>query len=405
MRRLLSYGCCLLLGLAMWSCKDEYVQHDLYRVWEGNLYGYINSNGEKEIGCQFAYALPFSENLAAVNVGGTPNGKDMPTDGRWGFIDINGRFKLNPTYHSPENGAPPFARKDVGKVLHEAYMFRESVAAVRTDNGWRYIDTTGTPLYQEEGLELQSCRAFHQGLAAVMADGYWGYIKKVKSVRTGKDSAIAWHIPPRFLYPVDFQDSFAVVKDREGRRVCIDHNGKQVFSQYRIESQFHNGMAAVRAKFRGEPISELDNRKFSLMDTLGRLWFTPQFDEVGNFASNMLPVRVGSMSKGLNHQEYSDYKGGRWGFVDRNGEFFSNAFNPIYDEVKSFSENRCAYRQGKRWGYLDQNGSVVAKPQFLWAGDFEHGVAMVLMGPSGNDFLNHYAYIDRSGNVIWLEEP
>ncbi len=396
--KIVSFWVIIFAGLTLFSCKDQYVKHDLYQVWSNGLYGYINSDGVVEIAHQFAYAMPFSEGLAAVNVGGTPNGKNMPTDGRWGFIDTRGYYTINPIYHSPVNNAPPFAREDLGRVMHEAYRFREHVAAVRTDDGWRYIDTLGKPLQHD--FELQSCRAFHEGMAAVMVEGYWGYVRKVRNSANTRDSGLVMVIHPDYLYPVDFQNGFAVVKDREGRKICINQAGKQVFSQYRIESQFHEGMAAVRARFRGEPVSDLDNRKFSLMDSLGRLWFEPQFDELGFFASGMIPVRVGSQSRDPKHLQYSDYDGGKWGFVNQNGAFL---INPTYDGAKSFHEDRAAVKKGQFWGYLDDSGAIIAAPQFLWAGDFHLGIATVLLGPSNNDYFNHYAYLDRSGSIIWVE--
>lgn len=398
MRSKLTYLILLPIILLQLGCKDEFIKHDLYRIWNNRLYGYINSDGTTEIGLQFAYALPFSEGLAAVNVGGTPNGADMPTDGRWGFINTTGGFVLNPIYHSPENDAPPFARNDVGKVLHEAYIFKNHVAAVRMDNGWQYIDTLGNTLRKD--FVPQSCRTFHEGLAATMVDGYWGYVRKLKSSRSDKDSAIVMHIPPNFLYPVDFRDGFAVVKDRKGRKICIDHNGREVFSQYRIENQFHEGMVAVRANFKGEPTNELDYRKFSIMDTLGRVWFPHQFDEIGYYSSGLIPVRVGSQKRSNDHTQYSDYDGGKWGFVNKDGTFI---INPQYDYAMSFQEDRAAIKKGNFWGYIDQNNSWIAHPQFLWAGEFQQGIAKVLLGPSANDFFNHYAYLDRAGNVIWVE--
>lgn len=397
MQRSLHIFCLCGLILILNSCKDEFIKHDLYRIWNKGLYGYINSDGVTEIGLQFAYALPFSEGLAAVNVGGTNRGHDMPTDGRWGFINTAGAFVINPIFHSPPNDAPPFARADVGKVMHDAYRFRDHVAAVRMDNGWQFIDTLGNPLRKD--FIPESCRSFQEERMAVMVGGYWGYAKKLVG-RSGRDSAIVMHIQPNYLYPVDFRDGFALVKDRQGRTLCINREGKEVFSQYRIESQFHQGMAAVRAPLKGEATNELDFRKFSIMDTLGQVWFTPQFDEIGYFSAGMIPVRVGSQNRENNHTQYSDYDGGKWGFVNQNGFFI---INPQFDYAMSFEEDRAAIKQGGFWGYIDPSGAWVANPQFLWAGEYKHGVAKVLLGPSANDYFNHYAYLDRGGNVIWVE--
>ncbi|MEO0473620.1 MAG: WG repeat-containing protein [Bacteroidota bacterium] len=78
-------------------------------------------------------------------------------------------------------------------------------------------------------------------------------------------------------------------------------------------------------------------------------------------------------------------------------------FNPVYDELTGFHEDRAGIRQGNLWGYMDPNGNMISEFEFRWVGPFEHGIAKVLLGPIHNDYDNHYAYINESGAVVWIE--
>ncbi|RMG75855.1 MAG: WG repeat-containing protein, partial [Bacteroidetes bacterium] len=133
-------------------------------IRQGNQFGYIDREGNVVVAPQFAYALPFSEGLGAVNVGGTDGGgTHMPTNGKWGFINERGSFIINPQFFSPPESALPFDPGQVQQVLHKAYIFSEGKAAVRTQDRWVYIDTTGKQVLQPD--RITAARRFCEGLA------------------------------------------------------------------------------------------------------------------------------------------------------------------------------------------------------------------------------------------------
>jgi hypothetical protein len=81
--------------------------------------------------------------------------------------------------------------------------------------------------------------------------------------------------------------------------------------------------------------------------------------------------------------------GGKWGFVDAEGEF---VIPPRYDDARSFAFGLAAVRLGGRWAYIDGEGRLVIDGGFLDAGDMNsRGGALVLSG-GGWQLLRLYKY-------------
>ena len=108
----------------------------------GGKYGYVDGSGTVRIEARFDDALPFSEGLAAVRLGG-------PEDGRWGYIDTSGRFVIEPRFAG-------------------AAFFSEGLAAVTADDFFDgkqgYIDRRGTIVIEPR---FETAWPFADGVAAV----------------------------------------------------------------------------------------------------------------------------------------------------------------------------------------------------------------------------------------------
>ncbi|MEM7369983.1 MAG: WG repeat-containing protein [Bacteroidota bacterium] len=382
----------LLVLLLFGSCGGNNEYGEIYKVIRKNgKYGYINQNGDIAIQPQFAYAIEFSEGLGGVNIGGKPRGDDMPIDGKWGFVDRQGRFVINPQFYSPEEMGAPYDPTQLARVQHEGYVFSEGLAAVRLEKEWVFIDTIGQ--IQIRNPRIQSARRFEEGLANVYIEGLWGYM----------DHQGELVIPPRFLYPIDFRNGMAVVMDEKGQKVLIDRKGKRHLPQYKLETQFYEGVAVIKAGFKGEPLTEAQKRMYSLVDTAGRLLFEPQFDRLGRFGSGMCPALVGSRAGDpLMHPEPvqpTESPGGKWGFVNMYGEF---VLNPVFEDARGFSEGIAAVKGGGLWGFMDTNGSMITGFEFRWVDYFYRGMAVVQLGPLHNDYDGKFAYVDQDGEVLWI---
>lgn len=397
---LIAIACVTSCGSKIEADPDEH----LYAVKQGKYYGFIDPHGQMVVSPQFAYAFNFSEGLAAVNIGGTTSGRDVPTDGKWGFINPKGQFIINPFYYSPENGALPYDLERLPLVMHDGYRFVDSLAAVRLEEGWVYINTENQiaipKAYTEKDGEktyyiIQSARTFQEGRAAVYLGDGWGYIDK-----TGKIV-----IEPKYLFPIDFRQGFAVLMTKKEERVCIDRDGHRVFSQYRIETNFHESISSFKEGFKGERTFDSDKYRLGMMNRQGHILVQAQFDEVGFFGNGLCPVLVGSEKSGT--PTYSDLantqdiEGGKWGYVNTNGFF---QINPVYDWAKGFRSGLAAVKTGHVWGYINTSQQAVFPPQFKFAGFFDGPVAIVRLRPEGQDtYENRFAYINTDGEIIWIE--
>jgi outer membrane protein assembly factor BamD len=124
------------------------------------LWGYIDRTGTFTVPPKYAEALPFSQGLAAVNVGGHREDNEF-TGGVWSFVDPQGKVMIDQALISaalPEKGAPSRVGTDgrqdtTAKIEAVENGFRDGKARVRIGsrllNGdsqgpsWGYIDAKG----------------------------------------------------------------------------------------------------------------------------------------------------------------------------------------------------------------------------------------------------------------------
>lgn len=106
------------------------------------------------------------------------------TSGKWGYVDISGKYKIYPQFETALN-------------------FKEGFALVSVQKKYGFIDTSGKPMILPQFDEAKS---FSDGLAAVMIydqqmDRKWGYIDK-----TGN-----FIIKPQYEDALDFSQDTAKV--------------------------------------------------------------------------------------------------------------------------------------------------------------------------------------------------
>lgn len=383
------------VGMAWVACTPSRTyEPELRVIWQGSRYGYIDREGEVAISPRFSFAMPFSEDMGAVNVGGTAREPGhLPMNGKWGFVDREGRFLINPKYYSPPDVGAPYDVDQLAQAQHEAYIFSEGLAAVRLeDQRWVYINPKDSVVIDRKDIRIPRC--FREGLANVYNGRRWGYIDK-----TGE-----YLIDPQFLYPADFQNGRAFVVNGNGRRYLIDQQGNPMLPYYRIESPFYNGVALVRPGFMGEDHTVMENRSYTLIDTAGRFLFEPEFDYIGRWGNEMAPVLVGSIAGDpVSHPapvEPTEVLGGKWGFVNKRGRLIRP---PVYQEAKGFSEGIAAIKSGGLWAYVDEEFNLLTGYEFRWVDYFHNGIAEVRLGPIHGDYDGRYAYINSQGDVIWIE--
>lgn len=373
----------------------------LYPIMVDGKHGFIDESGNvKFMLPEEVYTiLAFSEGLAVA-------GKRVPnTNGQWGFIDDTGKYVIE----------AKFVRVKPFSEGLAAVVFKQNENAYSTVG---FIDQSGRivipPQFSGEGGVSE--RGFSEGLAAVKVYkdklDKWGYIDKSGKVV----------IEPQFAAAGPFSEGRAMVGIAEPswsidyKWGFIDTEGRWIAKpQYQSAGEFSEGLASV-----------LMNDKVGFIDLQGQIAIKPQFDPDGA-GGCMLHGRVAASrySGGLAAVQLKGGEWGKaWGFIDRRGNW---VIQPAFACAAPFSEGLAliGVREGQgrwRYGYIDKTGAMVIKPQFSEASSFVGKLALVTIGMTEEELLANalkankpeaeiekelekfeqkYAYIDRTGKVVW----
>lgn len=196
----------------------------------------------------------------------------------------------------------------------------------------------------------------------------------------------------------------------------IDTEGKWIAKpQYQSANEFSEGLAPV-----------LVNDKVGFIDLQGQIAIKPQFapDGAGGCVIHGR-VAASRFSEGLAAVQLKRAVWAKeWGFIDRHGNW---VIQPEFACAAPFSEGVALIGVREvagawRYGYINKTGAIVIKPQFSEASSFVGKLALVTIGMTEEEvfakaldaakpkaeiekelekFKQKYAYIDRTGNVVW----
>jgi hypothetical protein len=219
----------------------------LSRIRKDERFGYIGRDGQIVIRPIYTHAQPFSEGLAAVQVGGEWIGRRV-RGGSWGYIDARGEMIITPQFAYADGFSEGFAAVHLraggsgprrfggyidrtGRVVLDGedysagQAFSEGLAVVRdrTTGLWGAINTDGERVISADYARLEP---FHEGLAAVLtyhAPGtsdrpVWGYLNK-------DDQMV---IPPAYTRAGPFEQGLAEVWV-DDKRGYIDQAGQVIW--------------------------------------------------------------------------------------------------------------------------------------------------------------------------------
>jgi hypothetical protein len=320
---------------------------------QGVRCGYLGPGGDWVIAPRFERVSTFGGGMARVMLNGLV-----------AHIDRSGRFI---TPEPPALAAAPWLWRP--GAIHDANSNNGGTA-------FGFIDRSGklviAPVFSNAG-------DFGAGLAPVQStSGAFGYV----------DAQGRWKLPPVFRSASAFVDGLALAQGcgHYGSRWChIDPKGKeQVVLADGIESAgpFESGRAWLRGydgktkwvDRQGNPASapalseappelqrlSINGGPWGFADANDRFVIAPRFNDVGEFAQGLAPVKLGEL----------------WGFVERSGRM---AIQPAYDEVAPFSDGLARVRKGETWGYINRQGKTLATLPFVFVADFHDGLARVGM--------------------------
>lgn len=327
-------------------------------------------------------------------------------EGKWGFIDRAGRFRIPPRY----NGAGQFSegvayvwfwegdrRRDgivdadgnftaLPAVNDYEFVFHDGLARFQTPPGqerkYGYMDKTGRVVIEPQ---FYNSGHFSEGLAwvAALVERKWlyGFIDK-----TGKVV-----IPTQFTdQPGDFVEGLARVAgksnygfiDRAGRFQIPEH-----FQQ--LDGFFSEGLLA--AALGGDPPRGVYLRRDGTVAFEIPLWQERTARQRSLYTFGV-PLRR-PFSEGLAPVVSFN----KVGFIDKTGKV---VIEPLFRETKGFSEGLAAVKiigsDGQYvWGYIDRAGKFAIAPQFRDAQPFAGGLAQV------STLDGRRRLIDRNGKFIW----
>ncbi len=307
----------------------------------------------------------FSEGLAAVK-----------TDGKWGYVDKEGRFIIKARF----DDASAFSCGLAGVAIDEKYgyintngeividlqfdgvaSFIEERARVSVDEKCKYIDTEGS--YISDAL-FDYGDDFSEGLACVMVDEKYGYINL--------DGEMA--IEPRYVMATAFSSGLAGVREEEGGKCgFIDKKGKTVIDfMYDEVGPFVDGVA--RAVLNGT---------LCYIDTSGLVILTASNTSADDFHEGLARI--------VNEDEL-------FGVVDTSGK---TVIDCKYTYLGPFSNGLALAYDSEKVGYINKNGEYVINPEysFFYSGskagfDFmDDGYVIVIKD-------NKFGVVDKEGNEI-----
>lgn len=267
-------------------------------------------------------------------VGGTFDELRAPSEGfcacrsgdRWGFADASdGSAAIDAVYLEVRDfhgGAAAVKTSDgwqfinrFGAAVSDSYAdvrdLSDGHAAVRSVDGWGYL---GDGFALVIGCEYADARDFSDGIAAVRDENGWFFIDK-----NGHSLTDA-----RFAEAGDFTGELAVVKD--GAYGVINRAGELVTDLDWTEASAAEGIVTLRG-----------SDACAIVDGDGRVRYYAGFADIGEFSEGLAAVKIRD----------------RWGFIDTDGELVIPA---VYDEADEFSNGLAAASLAGTPGVINRQG-------------------------------------------------
>lgn len=288
----------------------------------------------------------FSEGLARVAKRDT--GKSLT----WGFVNESFEEVISCQYKKVKN-------------------FQNGTTAV-LDTCWHFMDKSGniTVTLHKSITEIGD---FHEDLAWVKLGSTYGYINK-----NG-----VFVMKPNFTAAADFTGFGVANVVIDEQPTLIEKNGSRMIENGifgRIYNLDENGLAKVQHPRR---------RMFGLINYGGKMVTPMIYDQIGTFQNGLAAVRLQ----------------GKFGFLDLSGKI---VVTPMYDQIGEPADGLIpvfSFRN-RAWHYIDYQGNTIINNQFLEAGNFDNGYAIVKI-KEGEGTLSKKvtALIDTDGDYHFVSSP
>ncbi len=273
----------------------EFDHNDIHWFESGDLYGLRDGDGNEILKPTYSDSRPFSNGLAAVNVGALWMFPGILDGGEWGYVNRSGELVIDIQFEY-------------------AYDFSEELAQVSiSGSDVTFIDRKGNVQ-----IEIANATAgnFQEGVAPVQryhSSNELGpqteYIDSTGSVIFKVNG-----------YGKEFYDGFAqvVVRKRASRiHGYINKSGKIVIEpRFGDASQFSNGLAAVRTKRMNKYGKD---GSWGYIGTDGEYVIDPIYNEARPFRDGKALVHEGGEMPEV-YDMPSYWEGGTWWVIDQTGK-------------------------------------------------------------------------------------
>lgn len=351
--------------------------------------------------------IDFGESLAGVKY-----------DGKWGYINMDGEFVIEPQYNSVYTfnyGAAVVEIDDVPMLINknnevlfcgdleyfEIERGNEGMFKTKLFTKYGFINHKGEviaePIYYNLG-------DFSQGLCVALNAPHDGFI----------DKSGEYVIEPIFNDAEDFSEGFAIVW-KDGKCGFINTKGEQIVDFiYNGAEDFSDGMAKVKV-----------GKLWGFIDTTGRVVIEPQFEHyVSSFSEGLAQFLMYDKEEDVNFYGYinktgkvviepkfdiaEDFHDGcalvvvdpfeekSISYIDKNGNFITDL---KFEEAESFNEGLARVSVDSKWGFINTDGEIVVDLIYDEACDFSNGLAAVCIYDYDND-TEKWGYVDKTGKMV-----
>lgn len=356
---------CVILGYLTISCKPDVKHQDHYdnpieaayfEDYESPDYkwGYINTQGEKIFKAHWDALKEMQPYLTAANF-----------QGRWGYIDSQGREKINYAYK-------------------QATRFEDQRAFVQDfHNKWLLIDDLGTVLDTTDYTQVNS---FQNGQCVVEKLGFKGVIDA----------------DGRIILPLEYKSIIILDENKFIARKANQYalvTSTETLTEFKYDKLYAPKDEIIRFKkdksygylnLAGDPLSSKTYSKATNFDSgYAAVKSNGQYHLINKSLEIAISITADNL-KSAGEGLWMFKREGKWGLIDSRGTII---MEPRYELMNRFSSGRIAVANDDLWGYCDDNGIEVIPLKYPLVWDFVDGRARFI-------YDRGVGFMDKSGKVV-----
>jgi hypothetical protein len=247
----------------------------------------------------------------------------------------------------------------INPQFDDAYGFlKKGVAFVKINEKFGLINEKGVFLIPPkfDFVPMPSYIDLNDGLIPVR--NYFTRDQKIETQDSYVDinGNVKFTLSDKFKFTIDgsgFHNGFAIIDELSSNGIkkrYINTDGKVVFDAYEEARSFHDGSASVKT-----------NGRFGFIDKNGNFIINPQFDDADPFLENGLAIVAVGIKKFR-----------KWGIINKFGEY---VINPQFDFIIHGARDFYAVNVNEKWGIIDSSGIFVIKAEFSDAWVYSNGIA------------------------------